>query len=99
MNSTQASESSSEDTHSDFPQLETRVNCAEQISPRVHELNHSLYQLVSRLTGPEPKSESTVDADDAQGEGMLQRLRLEQRRVDRALDTTEQLLARLETLL
>ena len=99
MEARQATNSKFEDTHSDRPQLETQVSLVEQISPRVHELNHSLYQLVSRLTGPEPGTESNGDADDASGEGMLQRLNLEQRRVDRALTTTEQLLARLATLL
>ena len=101
MNSTQASESGSEDTdtHSDQPVLEGLVNGIEDISPRVHELNHKLYQLVSRLTGPEPRAESKGDADAAEGEGMLLRLSLEQNRVDRALVTTEQLIARLETLI
>jgi len=101
MNSKQATNSNSEytDTHSDQPELEGLVNGIEDISPRVHDLNYRLYHLVSRLTGPEPKAESKGDADDAGGEGMLLRLKLEQSRVDRALNTTEQLIARLETLL
>ena len=101
MNSNQATNSNFEDTdtHSDQPELEGLVNGIENISPRVHELNSRLYQLVSRLTGPEPIAGSKGDADDASGEGMLLRLKLEQSRVDRALDTTEQLLARLATLL
>lgn len=101
MEMQQATNSNSEyrDTHPDQPELVGLVNGIEDISPRVHELNHKLYQLVSRLTGPEPRAESTGEADDAEREGMLLRLKLEQSRVDRALNTTEQLLARLETLL
>lgn len=99
MNTHQAEHSNFEADEPDQPELEYLVNSAEQISPRVHDLNHSLYQLIIRLIGHEPTAESKGDADDAGGEGMLLRLKLEQRRVDRSLDTTNQLIARLETLI